>query len=254
MLGSLAFVPPAWAQSTTRPAVPQSHEAFEVRTQVRYLQYLPPGYESDPTNAKHGGDGRGWPLVIFLHGAGQRGTDLEVVKQGRVPPQMADEGRDFPFVLISPQCEPGGYWVAAALIQLIDQKIGSLRIDPDRVYVTGLSLGGYGTWDLIQRYGDRFAAAAPVCGGGDPNRVKRLADRRFPVWAFHGDADDAVPARRSQEMIEALHKAGDTAAKLTIYPGVGHDSWSKAYEDPELWRWLLGQKRERPTTAPPAKP
>jgi predicted peptidase len=112
-------------------------------------------------------------------------------------------------------------------------------IDGDRLYVMGLSMGGYGTWDLIQRYPDLFAAAVPICGGGDESSADRI---KAPVWAFHGDQDQAVPVARSRNMIDALKKAG-RQPKYTEYPGVGHDSWRNAFADKELLTWLFAQKR-----------
>lgn len=190
--------------------------------------------------------------MIFLHGSGQRGTNLEVVKQEGLP-RLVDEGRQYEFVMLSPQVDLGQRWVWRDLVRLIDHATSTLNVDKDRVVVTGLSMGGFGTWELAEMAGDRLAAIVPICGGGDPNRVTRYVD--LPVWAFHGDADDVVPLSRSLSMIEGLKAAGAKNAKLTIYPDVGHPSWRIAYDDPKLFEWMLAQRRQpatRPAT-PPAK-
>ena len=121
-------------------------------------------------------------------------------------------------------------------------------IDARRLYVTGLSMGGYGTWDAIQRYPDRFAAAVPICGGGDSLRVKEIA--RLPIWAFHGADDGVVKPQRSRDMIAALQQAGGTP-RYTEYPKTGHDAWSETYSNPKLYEWLLQQRRPATRTAPP---
>jgi predicted peptidase len=237
------------AAPTSQPTTKQSQEGFEIRVDVRYLQYLPPAYAEDPTDTKEGG--KGWPLVVFLHGSGQRGTDLNVVKQEGLPKLVA-EGHDYPFILLSPQVDLGGRWNSRDVIKLLDHAEETLHVDKDRIYVTGLSMGGYGTWEVATDAGARLAAIVPICGGGDPRRAARFS--QLPVWAFHGDADDAVPLSRSLEMIDALKAAGDADAKLTIYPGVGHPSGRPAYDDPELYKWLLAQRRKEPTTKPTTKP
>ena len=124
-------------------------------------------------------------------------------------------------------------------MQMIAKMQKELPIDPKRLYVMGLSMGGYGTWDALQRYPEKFAAAVPICGGGDETAADRI---KAPVWAFHGDADGAVPVQRSRNMIEAIRKAGGKP-KYTEYPGVGHNSWSAAFKDPELLKWLFSHHK-----------
>ena len=204
-----------------------------MKVELKYLLYLPQDYDKDA--------GKAWPLVLFLHGSGERGTDLEAVKK-HGPPKLVAEGKQFPFILVSPQCPPEQWWDPFVLKGLLDDVQAKYHVDPDRVYVTGLSMGGFGTWDLARHYPDKFAAIAPICGGGDPQFVQALA--HMPAWVFHGEDDPAVPIRRSEEMVDALKKAGDPEVKFTRYPGVGHDSWVKAYNDPELYEWLLSHKRE----------
>lgn len=205
------------------------------QTQVRraegysYLLFLPETYPGESA----------WPLLLFLHGVGERGEDLEAVKAQGVP-RVIEEGRDLPFVVVSPQCPSGRYWTNELLIPLLDQVGSRHRIDPDRIYVTGLSMGGYATWSLAIEQPWRFAAIAPVCGGGDPRRVGRL--RRVPVWAFHGAKDPVVPASASRRMVEALARCGGDA-RLTIYPEVGHDCWTETYANLELYEWFLAHRR-----------
>ena len=196
----------------------------------RYLLYLPPGYGQ--------GDQR-WPLVLFLHGAGERGNDLERVKR-HGPPKRLDQGHDFPFILVSPQCPLDTWWQNDVLIALLDEIVATHDVDTRRVYVTGLSMGGYGTWELATTYPDRFAAVAPVCGGGHFFRVPKMKD--VPVWVFHGAKDDVVPLAKSEELVRAL-EACDGNVRFTVYPDAQHDSWTPTYDNPDLYQWLLTHRR-----------
>lgn len=179
------------------------------------------------------------PLLLFLHGAGERGTNIEKVKKWG-PPRFVDERPDFPFIVASPQCPRGQYWDTPALSKLLDHLEKTLPIDADQILITGLSMGGFGTWSLIASEPDRFAAAAPVCGGGRRATAPRLTE--IPIWNFHGADDTVVHERRSKQMVEAIRAAGGTKIKYTLYPNVAHDSWRKAYSGTELWDWLLEQK------------
>lgn len=200
---------------------------------VRYLRHLPPGYDDNPS-------GR-WPLILFLHGAGERGSDPELVKQHGIA-RVVEEKPDFPFITISPQCPAGTWWAfeLPMLDALLEHALGAYRADPDRVYCTGLSMGGYGTWNLTAAYPDRFAAIAPICGGGDPDTV--CAFKHVPAWAFHGALDNVVLLRESRKMVDALRDCGGRV-RFTIYPSAGHDSWTRAYADERLYEWLLGHVR-----------
>jgi len=204
-----------------------------MKQELKYLLYLPQGYDKNADRA--------WPLVLFLHGSGERGADLGVVKK-HGPPKLVSQGKHFPFILVSPQCPADQSWDPTTLNGLLDDVQAKYHVDPDRVYLTGLSMGGFGAWDLARSYPHKFAAIAPICGGGDPQFVKNIA--HIPAWVFHGEDDPVVPIRRSEEMVDALKKAGDREVKFTHYPKVGHDSWVKAYDDPELYQWLLSHKRE----------
>jgi len=181
-----------------------------------------------------------WPLVLFLHGAGERGDNLELVKT-HGPPKLVANGKSFPFVLASPQCPRGNRWKSFELIALIDKLCREHKIDPDRIYVTGLSMGGFGTWELAADYPDRLAAIAPICGGGEPFWAGPI--RNIPCWAFHGDKDQVVPPGRTEAMVKAIQAAGGNP-KLTLYPEAGHDSWTETCDNPEFFAWLLEQSRK----------
>ena len=197
----------------------------------RYLASVPSAYESDSQKK--------WPLVLFLHGSGERGNDLERVKTHGIP-ELVAAGKDFPFIAISPQCPDGEWWNPWELRYLLDEIEVKYRVDPDRVYLTGLSMGGYGTWEMALDFPDRFAAIVPICGGGDPADAARLKD--VPVWAFHGGKDPVVPLKGEEEMVDAVKKAGGDA-RLTIYPEAGHDAWTETYANEEVYTWLLQHRR-----------
>jgi predicted peptidase len=218
-----------------RSSAAQQEKHFEARITVTakldYLLYLPAGYEASRTK---------WPLVLFLHGAGESGSDLSKVKV-HGPPKLVEAGREFPFILVSPQC-PGRGWNPESLNALLDDLTRKYRVDKNRVYLTGLSMGGYGTWALAEAHPEKFAAIAPICGGGNPATARKLA--KLPIWVFHGAKDPTVPIARSNEMVEAL-KAVGADVKFTVYPDAGHDSWTETYNNPEFYFWLLAQTRKK---------
>jgi predicted peptidase len=203
------------------------------KTTMDYLLWLPEGYKKD----KH----KNYPLLIFLHGAGERGDSLDLVKKNG-PPSFLDDRTDFPFVTVSPQCPIGTRWVVEDLQALLEKIKAKYRIDPGRIYLTGLSMGGFGTWEWAYKYPGQFAAIAPVCGGGDTHFAKEY--KNIPVWAFHGEADSTLPVQRTIEMVEAINASGGNA-RMTIYPGVGHNSWENAYTDEELYKWLLSNCKKK---------
>lgn len=197
-----------------------------------------------------------YPLVLFLHGAGERGADNEKqLKHGAREFAKAENRKKYPCFVIAPQCPENDRWAdwsakslppeplppMRLVIELLKQAQAEHPIEPRRVYVTGLSMGGFGTFDLIERHPDWFAAAAPICGGGDVSAAERIA--KIPMWVFHGAKDKVVPVKLSQTMVEALKKAGGNP-KYTEYPDAGHDSWTATYKDRELFAWLFAQKRE----------
>ena len=183
----------------------------------------------------------GWPLMLFLHGLGECGNDINRVKK-HGPPKLIENGKRFPFVVVSPQCPRGSRWEAWRLSVLLDEVINKNDIDEERVYITGLSMGGFGTWDLAAYSPERFAAIAPICSGGNTLDGKLLIN--LPAWVFHGAEDKVVPASFSESMVTAIRRAGG-GPKITIYPHAGHDSWTKTYENPELYEWLLKKKRRK---------
>ena len=202
----------------------------------------------------------GWPMLLFLHGAGERGKNLEKVKV-HGPPKLIDKFPELKkSVVVSPQCPRGSWWVSKTLMALVKEVLSShgKKINDQRIYVTGLSMGGYGSWDLISKNRDFFAAAAPICGGGSIERLKRIlkikgaepfdiADltrvKNMPIWAFHGSNDDVVPQRESEVLIGALKEAGNKNVKFTSYKGVGHDSWTRTYSNPKFYKWLYSHER-----------
>jgi predicted peptidase len=207
----------------------QSFEkAITKNLSCEYLLFLPEGY-----NEKK----QGWPLILFLHGAGERGSDLKKVKK-HGPPKIVEKRKDFPFIVVSPQCPEDDWWTdkVEVLIHLLDDVVAGYNVDKERIYLTGLSMGGYGSWALAAEYPRRFAAVAPICGGG--NRIMAFRLKDVPVWAFHGAKDPVVPLKQSEEMVNAI-KARGGDAKLTVYPDAGHDSWTETYNNEELYEWFL---------------
>ena len=209
--------------------------------------------------------GKKYPLVLFLHGAGERGTDNALqLKHG--PPLFAKpEMREkFPCYVLAPQCPPEKTWSEVKgwtgphafsaeptepmkrVLGALDALLKELPVDEDRLYLTGLSMGGYGTWDLLARAPGRWAAAAPICGGGDAGKI--VAAKDVPIWAFHGALDPTVPPARTREMIVALRAAGGSPM-FSEYPYLKHDSWAVAYGEPELLPWMFAQRRGQPAVA-----
>ena len=220
------------AQAQTDPQIDQSFSRKITKTvSANFVVSLPKNYDRDKEKR--------WPLVMFLHGSGERGDELSKVKV-HGPPKLAAKGKDFPFILISPQCPEYEDWSTDTLNAMIDHVITKYRVDERRIYCTGLSMGGYGTWALAIAYPKRFAAIAPLCGGGNDKKVIGLT--KVPVWCFHGAKDMSVPIEEDQRMVDALKKAGGNV-KFTIYPEAGHDCWTETYNNPEFFEWLLGQKK-----------
>lgn len=202
--------------------------------------------------------GEKFPLLIFLHGAGERGSDNARQLVHGAAEFLAARDRHPAYVLV-PQCPPGTYWAGPNkvrneptppgvvppmpyLVTVINRVRKELPIDEQRIYVTGLSMGGFGTFDLVSQLPDTFAAAVPICGGGDAAMAQAFATT--PAWIFHGSADPIVPPERSREMYAALKAAG-ADVQYTEYPGVGHDSWTRTYADPAVLDWIFSQRRGR---------
>jgi len=209
----------------------QFHREISQTYETDYLIYLPEGYESDSKQ---------WPLVLFLHGAGERGANIEFVKRNG-PPRLIEEGQQFPFILVSPQCPERSIWDNKLLIALLDEIESRYNIDKSRLYLTGLSMGGHATWSLAIQYPERFAAIIPVCARGYSQDVYVLKD--VPVWVFHGEKDDIVPISDGKKMVDALEREGGNI-RFTIYPEANHDAWTETYNNPEIYEWLLGHSLE----------
>ena len=212
----------------------------EVTRAVRlpYLLFLPKGYAKSRR--------RKWPLIMFLHGMGERGDDLNLIKKHGLP-KILEEKEDFEFIVVSPQCPLDSVWdlEAAALNALLDDIAAGYAIDASRIYLTGLSMGGFGTWRLAIAHPERFAAIAPICGGlqshvGLEDKIAVL--KGVPVWAFHGAMDRVVPLAESAVLVHALKSFGGDV-RFTIYPDAEHDSWTETYNNPELYAWFLSHKR-----------
>ena len=217
----------------TMHALPsQQAVAFDLpgrSTPVRSWLHLPAGYAASA---------HAWPLVVFLHGSGERGSELDRVKF-HGPPKHAAAGRDYPCILCSPQLEEGQRWNPDTLHALRSTLQARYRVDARRISATGLSLGGHGVWDWAAAHPADLAAIAPVCGYGDPARVCQA--RQVPVRAYHGDVDTVVPLARQQACVDALRACGGQA-DFIVYPGLGHNAWDPAYEDAALVPWLLAQQ------------
>jgi predicted peptidase len=245
----------------------------------QYLLSLPTGYDAAPDKR--------WPVLLFLHGAGERGTDIWLVARhgppklirgevtaavpagpaataGAATPAESPEARAARekaaallkenFIVVSPQCPVGVWWDTEAVLALLDEVTAKHRTDPRRIYLTGLSMGGYGTWSVALNHPERFAAVVPICGGastGDlksATRERKAAIASLGIRVFHGAKDPTVPLEESQRMIAALKKEIGIDVDLTIYPEATHDSWTQTYANPELYTWLL--KHERPAAMP----
>ncbi len=200
---------------------------------IDYLLYLPPDYDASVK----------WPLIVFLHGSGERGEDLEQVRRVGLPRVVEhDESRRWGFVLVSPQCPKDSYWEPRQVVELLEHVSSRLSVDQDRIYLTGYSMGGYGTWAAACYDPDRFAAIVPVCGGGNVEQAERL--KRLPIWAFHGDKDNVVPFEKDQAMVDAVKKSGGDVT-FTVYRGAGHGISDMTYGNDRVYDWLLAHRRRQ---------
>lgn len=197
-----------------------------------YRIYYPESYHKEPAKK--------WPLILFLHGAGERGNRIELLQRQGLP-KLLEKRKDFPFVVAYPQCPAGSYWRVPLLNDWLQKLLQELdNIDPARIYLTGISMGGYGTWHWGASNPEKFAAIIPVCGGGEPASARQLL--QMPVWAFHGAKDDIVPLGETLSMTRAIEAAGGKV-KLTVYPDLFHDSWTVTYQNPLIYDWLLEHKK-----------
>jgi len=228
-------------------ALPRPARAVELQTglfertftdadgkEAKYMLFVPHDYNGDKL----------YPLVLFLHGAGETGNDGQKQSYVGLGPVARMQAKTFPFFILLPQSQERSWQAdgkdAQRALAMLAEVQKNYKIDDKRLYLTGLSMGGFGTWSLAEKYPDRWAAIVPVCGGGDPDKAKDIKD--IPCWIFHGDADTAVPVDRSRKMFQALQDAGGKP-KYTEYAGIGHNSWEMAYNTPELYEWMLQQHK-----------
>jgi predicted peptidase len=200
-----------------------------------YLLYLPDDYRADPSQAQP------FPLILFMHGRGERGSIENLKRQGI--PKLLAAGKQFPFIILSPVCPDYSWWTVhlPQVNALLDEVIATHNVDRSRIYLTGLSMGGYASWALGTEHPEKFAAIAPICGGGErelgfPERVCKLKDK--PVWTFHGAKDSIVPLSETEVLVEAMQACGGEI-KFTVYPDLDHNSWSITYDNPDLYSWFL---------------
>ena len=206
---------------------------------IEYLLYLPADYQP----------GGKFAFLLFLHGRGESNGPLSVVKKWG-PPRLVDEGRSMPYIIASPQCpKRPASWSdmseQAKLVQLLQHLEEKYAIDPTRMYLTGLSMGGFGSWTMAAQMPNKFAAVVPICGRGNPADAEKLKDT--PIWAWHGLEDKVVAPSGSMDMVQAIRQAGGKNIIYTSLEGVGHNSWSAAYATPELYSWF--DKHQLTTTS-----
>ena len=232
--------PPPATRPTSRAAADRqtaetSAPAGKPDDKLDYLLALPDGYGDDPDKK--------WPLIVFLHGVGERGGDVRRVASWG-PPKLINEGKAVPAIVVSPQCPQGRWWPheVVALSKLLDHVEATQRVDPDRVYLTGLSMGGFGAVAWAAAEPQRFACLSVVCGGGDdPFTAASLS--ALPCWFFAGTADPVVKPQYAIDLYNGVKLAGGRDVRLTLYRGVGHESWVPAYGEQRLWDWMFAQKR-----------
>jgi predicted peptidase len=236
LLAVLACAVPSRAAEKDRGFVNKVYKGKEGES--KYVLFVPHGYTGD----------KEYPLILFLHGAGERGEDGQLpVKQG-IGNAIGFKGGEqkFPCFVVFPQCKVGSNWKAEGpdgqrALAILAEVQKEYKIDGKRIYLTGLSMGGSGTWSLAAAYPDRWAAIVPICGRGDLDNAEKI--KHIPCWCFVGDRDSAETVKNSRDMIAALKKAGGEP-RYSEFPYVGHNSWDSAYVTPELYTWLLAQQRK----------
>jgi predicted peptidase len=203
--------------------------------EIKYVLFVPQGYNPE----------KEYPLILFLHGSGESGTDGKKQAAVGLGKAVKERAKTFPAIVVFPQSQKGGWGAGSAegkrALAIVEAVSKDYKVDSKRLYLTGLSMGGFGSWSFVAAQPEKWAAVVPVCGGGDPKTAAKFKD--VPLWAFHGDKDTAVPVSRTRDMIDALKKAGGEP-KYTEYPDVGHNSWDKAYATEELYEWLFKQARK----------
>ncbi|HKJ80039.1 MAG TPA: prolyl oligopeptidase family serine peptidase [Prolixibacteraceae bacterium] len=215
----------------TMTAQQKSHSTnVTTETKMNYLLYEPPGSLEKA------------PLLVFLHGGGEGGNNIEAVKKHGLP-MLVENGKVFPFYILSPQNPyEKGFWDDRAVAELIDKIVKEYPVDESRIYLAGLSRGGYGAWRLAMNNPGRFAAMLVICGASAPDNYAGWI-KDIPVWVFHGEKDQTIPASESINMVKALKEQG-AEVKLTLYPDAGHDSWTEAFNNDEVFEWLLSHQNK----------
>lgn len=200
---------------------------------LNYLLYLPRQYHQFQNE---------FPLIVFLHGLDKRGFNIATVRTDGLP-KILEENLDFPFIVVSPQCPHGEFWPMhrERVIEVIDEVSSEFSVDSSRIYLTGLSMGGYGTWDLAMATPEKFAAIIPISEGCETRNAHQL--RNIPIWAFHGENDDVIPLCNMEEMVTAVRASGGNV-KLTVLKDTGHDAWTQTYADERIYSWLINQKKD----------
>lgn len=229
----LLFIVSFYSSSFSQVTEHTFDEKVEMPVKLDYVLYTPDAYKDSKKD---------FPLIVFLHGAGERGTDLSKVSV-HGPLQYIKEGNKIDAVILAPQCPEGVYWQPHEVAALVKKVINENRIDENRVYLTGLSMGGYGVWATGGEYPELFAAMAPVCGAIYRPIYRNISHiQEMPIWVFHGALDDVVSPANSNEMVKTLKVAGSDV-KYTVYPFANHNSWTETYNNPELYEWMLAQKK-----------
>lgn len=207
-----------------------------IHINLKYLLHLPKKYDEEK-NKK-------WPLILFLHGAGEIGEDIERLRVQALP-NFIENKEDFPFIVVSPQCPTGSSWHSEfdALDELLENILETYQVDTNKMYLTGVSMGGFATWDYAVLRPDLFAAAIPICGGSSYIDHLYLI-KEVPAWAFHGEKDDIVPIEETKIAVDALRGFGGEV-QFTAYPNVGHGAWIETYNDPKVFEWLLKQSKSK---------
>jgi predicted peptidase len=253
---ALAFFPVYQAQgseqtSKKRETPSPGKQVCQSTDSLNYLLFLPEDYSEENPQS---GEVKKWPVIVFLHGLGERGDHLEDLDKLKLhgPPMLVEKNSKFEFIVVSPQCRTDSWWPwnVDKLNEVLDQVLKDVKqADSKRVYLTGLSMGGFGSFSWTIRNPERFAAAAPICGGGIFHEAWGLPGqkaaylRSLPFWIFHGASDSVVSSELSSEMRTGLQAFGVKEINLTIYPGVDHNSWTQTYSNPELYKWFLKHSR-----------
>jgi predicted peptidase len=233
-LGLLVVALPLWAADPPTGFIDRVYKGTD-GAEAKYVIFVPADYKGD----------KPYPVILFLHGAGETGTDGTKQTKTGIGPAIRKQEKTFPCIVVFPQSQKRS-WRADSedgkrALAILEEVKKDYKVDDKRIYLTGLSMGGFGTWSMAAAHPDKWAAIVPICGSGSPATAEKIKD--IPCWCFHGDADTAVKVEGSRNMIKALEAAG-AKPKYSEYPGVGHNSWDKAYGTKELWEWLLMQQKK----------